>query len=212
MEHGLLSLTLDSLYWESIYRYQLVISSVTFCITISQTAFHLRSKKTLALTSWGCWGPWCLHTCGRYSSCRGGCYLLSTVLALGSWKRTCDRCAWTHRPHCQSRTPAATIQESIFLWTRINVFKLNTSSLFSQIFSWEHNRLLIKKTTSYIFKENMKLFVFLWINCGLKQRKEYVFQHLGKIRYQLLRLENITETNTQTKKVVLYFVGNFQTS
>lgn len=57
----------------------------------------------------------------------------------------------------------------------------------------------------------MKLFVFLWINSGLKQRKEYVFQHLGKIRYQLLRLEYITETNKQ-KKVYLYFVGNFQTS
>lgn len=32
----------------------------------------------------------------------------------------------------------------------------------------------------------MKFFVFLWVDCGLKQRKEYVLQHLGKIGYQLL--------------------------
>lgn len=50
----------------------------------------------------------------------------------------------------------------------------------------------------------MKLFVFLWINSGLKQRKEYVFQHLGKIRYQLLRLEYITETNKQKKSLLIF--------
>ena len=50
-----------------------------------------------------------------------------------------------------------------------------------------------KKSTSYIFEENMKFFVLLWVNSGLKERKEYVLQHLGKIRYQLLRLEYVTE-------------------
>lgn len=39
---------------------------------------------------------------------------------------------------------------------------------------------------SYIFEENMKFFVVLWVNSGLKQRKKYVFQHLGKICDQLL--------------------------
>lgn len=39
---------------------------------------------------------------------------------------------------------------------------------------------------SYIFEENMKLFVVLWVNSGLKQRKKYVLQHLGKICDQLL--------------------------
>lgn len=33
------------------------------------------SNKPSALTFWGCWGPWCLHTCGRGSSCREGCHL-----------------------------------------------------------------------------------------------------------------------------------------
>ena len=50
--------------------------------------------------------------------------------------------------------------------------------------------------TSYIFEENMKFFVLLWVNSGLKEGKEYVFQHLCKIRDQFLRLKNITETHT----------------
>lgn len=48
----------------------------------------------------------------------------------------------------------------------------------------------------------MKFFVLLWVDSGLKYRKEYVLQHLGKIRYQFLHLENITETHTNN---VLYF-------
>lgn len=44
----------------------------------------------------------------------------------------------------------------------------------------------------------MKFFVLLWIDSGLKQRKEYILQHLGKIRYQFLRLENITERHKTT--------------
>ena len=39
----------------------------------------------------------------------------------------------------------------------------------------------------------MKLFVLLWVNGGLKQRKEYVLQHLGKVRNQLFCLEDVTE-------------------
>lgn len=70
-----------------------------------------REEKEKALTSEGCWGPWCLHTCGTGSSCRVGCRLLSTVLASGSWKRTGDCCVWTHRPRCQSRTPEHTEKE-----------------------------------------------------------------------------------------------------
>lgn len=38
----------------------------------------------------------------------------------------------------------------------------------------------------------MKVFVVLWVNCGLKQGKKYVLQHLGKIRDQLFGFENIT--------------------
>lgn len=40
----------------------------------------------------------------------------------------------------------------------------------------------------------MKIFVVLWVNSGLEQRKEYVLQHLGKIRDQFFGFENITET------------------
>lgn len=53
----------------------------------------------------------------------------------------------------------------------------------------------LKNTTTYIFKENMKLFVLLWVNSGLKQRKEYVLQNLSEIRHKLLWPENITETH-----------------
>lgn len=40
----------------------------------------------------------------------------------------------------------------------------------------------------------MKFFVLSWVNTGLEQRIEDVLQHFGKIRYQLLGLENVTET------------------
>ena len=52
----------------------------------------------------------------------------------------------------------------------------------------------------------MKFFVLLWVNSGLKERKEYVLQHLGKIRNQLLRLKNITETH----KSIFSRLGNFK--
>lgn len=63
------------------------------------------SLKRERLTFWGCWGPWCLHTCGKGSSCREGCRRWSTDLVWGSCRRTCDHCVWTHRPRCRSRTP-----------------------------------------------------------------------------------------------------------
>lgn len=47
----------------------------------------------------------------------------------------------------------------------------------------------------------MKFFVLLWVHGGLKQGKENVLQHLGKIRYKLLCLENVTE---KQKNIVLY--------
>lgn len=50
-------------------------------------------------------------------------------------------------------------------------------------------------TTSYIFKEDVNFFVLLWIDSGLKQRKEYVLQHLGKVRHELLCLENVAVTH-----------------
>lgn len=50
-------------------------------------------------------------------------------------------------------------------------------------------------TTSYIFKEDVNFFVLLWIDSGLKQRKEYVLQHLGKVRHELLCLENVAGTH-----------------
>lgn len=40
----------------------------------------------------------------------------------------------------------------------------------------------------------MNLFVLLRIDSGLKQRKEYVLQHLGKVRHELLGLENVAGT------------------
>lgn len=51
------------------------------------------------------------------------------------------------------------------------------------------------KKNSYIFEEDMKLFVLLGVHSGLKQRHENVLQHVGKTVYQLLGLENVTETH-----------------
>lgn len=54
----------------------------------------------------------------------------------------------------------------------------------------------------------MNVFVVLWVNSGLKQRKKYVLQHLGKIRDQPSGFENITET----QKVASDHEGNLKRS
>lgn len=57
---------------------------------------------------------------------------------------------------------------------------------------------LEKEIRSYIFEEDVKFFVTLRVDSGLKQREEYVLQHLGKVWHQLLQSENITETHENT--------------
>lgn len=54
----------------------------------------------------------------------------------------------------------------------------------------------------------MKVFVVMWVNSGLEQRKKYVLQHLGKIRDQPSGFENITET----QKVASDHEGNLKSS
>lgn len=55
----------------------------------------------------------------------------------------------------------------------------------------------------------MDFFVLLWIDSGLKQRKEYVLQHLGKVRHELLCLENVAVTHKRKLCYILW--GNLKT-
>jgi len=47
-------------------------------------------------------------------------------------------------------------------------------------------KLILKDPASYIFEENVKFSVLLWVHSSLEQWKEYVLQCLGKIKYQFL--------------------------
>lgn len=70
-----------------------------------------KQSPCLILTCGGCWAPWCWRTCGRGSNCRVGYHLWSSLQVWGFCTRTCDRCASTHHPHCQSQLPAGHIQD-----------------------------------------------------------------------------------------------------
>lgn len=80
-------------------------------ITVASCLSPTKRSLCLILTCGGCWAPWCWHTCGRGSNCRVGYHLWSSLQVWGFCTRTCDRCALTRHPHCQSQLPAGHIQD-----------------------------------------------------------------------------------------------------
>lgn len=80
-------------------------------ITVASCLSPTKRSLCLILTCGGCWAPWCWHTCGRGSNCRVGYHLWSSLQVWGFCMRTCDRCALTRHPHCQSQLPAGHIQD-----------------------------------------------------------------------------------------------------